>query len=175
MGEPSCGDDPKKKRSNQMLPVSTKGPTQQGDYPDSGQNNEQGDTRPTRSRWPRDRAKRLVAMAKAMPDFLGPYFGGEAAIAAAMSVTPMDVREVIQASPELIELQEIAVTSVEALLLDHGLYVALNSKNIAGVKWALSTRFPDKYGKASATTSKGKGFSAPTDDPDDLESVLDKK
>lgn len=175
-GEPTpYGDDPKYSPRLKKSANSPKSSPQSGITSDSELTPETVDSRPQRKKWSKDRAKRLIAMTKAMPEFLMAYYGNETPIASAMSVTPVDVREAIQACPELIELQEISVNSVEALLLDHGLHVALSSKNIAGVKWALEVRFPEKYGKTKANTAKNKGFTAPTDDPDDLESVLDIK
>jgi len=174
--EPIYGDDAHMEPGFSGSTNSPRGSQQTGAITlGTDQNTETVDSRPTRKKWPKDRGKKLTSMSKAMPEFLAAYFGNVVAIASAMSVTPVDVREVINDSPELIELQEIAVTSVEALLLDHGLYVALNSKNIAGVKWLLETKFPDKYGKGKSMASKNKGFTAPTDDPDDLESVLEIK
>ena len=114
-------------------------------------------------------------MAKAMPEFITAYFGNETAIAAAMSVSPIDVAEAIKWSPSLIEQQEIAVNSIEALLLNQAISVALTSKNVTGCRWLLETMYPERYGKAKAAGPKGKGFTAPTDDPESLKSVLDKE
>ena len=175
-GEPLYGDDPNKPLTPSEKSTAQSRSQRQGISPDPDLNTEKVDSRPTRKKWPKDRAKKLAAMAKVMPEYLMAYHGNVTPIASAMSVTPVDVREVIHASPELIELQEISTNSVEALLLDHGLHVALTSKNIAGVKWALEVRFPEKYGKgATATKTKGKGFEAPTDEADDLKPVWDKK
>lgn len=135
-------------------------------------NTNEADQRPTRSKWPKDRKKKLASMAKSMPEFINAYYGGETPIAHAMAVTPADVREVIQASPALVELQEIAVNSVEALLLDRMTYLALNTKSSAPTKFLLEKLFSGKYGKVTPTSHKGKGFSAPTEEPDGLKSVL---
>ncbi len=175
-GEPVIqGEDPNKSLVRAKSAISTEGSLSGGQTPAPDPNTETVDSRPTRKKWPRDRAKRLKAMTKAMPEFLMAYYGNETPIASAMSVTPVDVREAIQSNPELVELQEIAVNSVEALLLDHAMYVALNSKNVAGVKWILETKFPERYGKSKATAKKDTGFTAPTDDPEDLEPVFVKK
>lgn len=136
-------------------------------------NTNEVDQRPTRSKWPKDRKKKIASMAKAMPEFLTAYFGGETAIAHAMSVTPFDVREVIQADPLLVEMQEIAVNSVEALLLDRMIHLSLTTKSSAPTKWLLEKKFPEKYGKASTDNHKAKGFTAPTEDAEGLPSVLD--
>ena len=142
-------------------------------FPDPDLNTNEADQRPTRSKWPKDRKKKIASMTKAMPEFIGPYFGGETAIAHAMSVTPFDVREVIQADPKLVEMQEIAVNSVEALLLDRMTHLALTTKSSAPTKWLLERKFPEKYGSSKAKETKSKGFTAPTEDAEGLPSVLD--
>ena len=142
-------------------------------FPDPDLNTNEADQRPTRSKWPKARDKKLASMAKAMPEFINAYFGGEAAIAHAMAVTPPDVREVIQADPALVELQEVAVNSVEALLLDRMTFLALNTKSSAPTKFLLERLFPEKYGSSKVKDTKGKGFTAPTENAEGLPSVLD--
>lgn len=139
-------------------------------------NTEQADQRARRSKWPKDRKLRLAAMSKAMPQFISEYFGGITAIASAMNVTPADVNEVINLDPELVELKEIAVNSVEDLLLDRMTYLAMNTKSSAPVKFLLERMFPDKYGsKSGSQTKKGAGFKAPSEKPDNLPSAINVK
>ena len=140
-----------------------------------GLNNEQADQRVSRSKWPKDRTKRLSAMEKAMPKFIQDYYGSTVAIASAMSVTPADVREVIDYAPDLVELQEIAENSIEDLLLNQMMYLAMNTKSSAPAKFLLEKLFPEKYAKGVSQASKSKGFGAPKEKPGELPSAIKPK
>jgi len=171
-GEPNQGDDPHYGVSSKEVKPQTQGVSRRGVVHDPAPNNEEVDQRAVRSKWLKDPDKRKAQMTKAMPVFIADYFGNETAIASAMSVTPAEVRAAIKVSPELVELQEIAENSVEALLLDRMTHLAMSTKSAAPVRWLLEHMFPEKYGKAMPKEAKGKGFSAPVEEVDDLKSVL---
>jgi len=122
---------------------------------------------------PKDKAKRQKSMKKDMPEYIQAYYGNDVAIAAAMKVTPAEVREVVASEPRLLDLMEIADTSQESLLLDRMQYLAMNSNSPAACRWVLERKYPERYGKTpAAAKTKSSGFTAPTEEPEDLESVL---
>lgn len=172
--EPSYGDDPAQGNRRLRSTEISQGSSRQASKPDPDPNtNEQVDQRPTRKKWPKDKTKKLAAMAKAMPEYIVEYFGGEVAISAAMYSTQSDVRRAISSDPDLMEMQAVALSSKEALLADRMMYLALNTKSSAPVKFLLENQFPEKWGKKPAGSGKArKGFKPPDQDPKQMKSVL---
>lgn len=172
--EPTYGDDPAQDVSRLMSANFQKGSTRQGSKPSpDSSKSEQADQRVTRKEWPKDKDKKLEAMAEAMPEYIVEYFGSEIAIAAAMYSAPSVVLRAILLDPDLIEMQEVALNSKEALLVDRMTYLALNTKSSAPGKFLLEKEFADKWGKQTAGSAKArKGFSAPKQEAKEMKSVL---
>jgi len=173
VGEPSSGDDPaywdEVPGPAFNLRSATTGVVPQG----SDLANNEADQRITRSKLPKDREKRLLAMKKIMPTAIRDYRGDPTMIAAALSVIPADVTSVINSDPELIELKEIAETIAEAKLIDIMSGHAETSRSPTAAKWLLERQYPEKYARTTAPTKrprKGNGSEALT--PENLPSAI---
>jgi hypothetical protein len=172
--EPIKGEDPAQSKRRLASANKSRGSTRQASKPapDSSKD-EQADERVTRKKWPKDKDKKLAAMAKVMPEFIVEYFGNVVAISAAMYSPPSLVEKAISSDPDLIEMQEVAVNSKEALLVDRMTYLALNTKSSAPGKFLLEKEYAERWGKTTAASgTKHKGFTAPKDEPSEMKSVL---
>ena len=136
----------------------------------AGSNNDTADQRITCTSWPEDRDERLQEMTKIMPRAITDYFGNSVVIAHALSVTPKDVRDCIQADEGLKELQEVCENGVEALLTDRLIHLSQKSNSPVAAKFLLEKMFPDRWAKKPAEKSGG-SFSAPRDKT--LKSVIE--
>lgn len=130
-----------------------------------------GDQRISRTKWPKDAAKRRAQLAEILPQALADYFGNVTVIAAKLNVPEAEVQQLVDESDDLGAEAVRSERRLDALLEDCLIVKALEEGSSADLRFLLERRDPSKWAKQAPSKGPRRELNLPDKDP---ASVLDK-
>lgn len=128
-----------------------------------------GDQRISRSKWPKDQAKRRAELVKILPQAVKEYFGNITVIAHRLNVEEAEIEALATERQEIAAAFAGAGKLLNALLEDRLTTVALTGNSGTDCRFLLERRMPETYGKP-APQKPGRKFDLP---PEGLQSAFD--